>query len=79
MSNSEYIVVLDAGSGTIKAGFAGDDTPKAIFESVLGRPAEVGKDSSDIYIGGEIQKLKDMDPNYVSFRPIKNGVVSSGD
>ena len=34
-------LVLDNGSGTIKAGFAGDDEPKAIFSPVVGRPKQV--------------------------------------
>lgn len=31
-------VVLDIGSGVIRAGFAGEDTPKAVFQNVVGRP-----------------------------------------
>ena len=30
--------VVDLGSGTIRAGFAGDDAPKAVFQNVVGRP-----------------------------------------
>ena len=31
-------VVLDNGSGMCKAGFAGDDAPRAVFPSIVGRP-----------------------------------------
>ena len=31
-------IVLDNGSGTLKAGFAGDDSPRAVFSTVVGRP-----------------------------------------
>lgn len=31
-------VVIDNGSGVIKAGFAGDDIPKVVFPSIVGRP-----------------------------------------
>lgn len=31
-------LVVDNGSGMCKAGFAGDDAPRAIFASVVGRP-----------------------------------------
>ena len=31
-------VVLDNGSGMCKAGFAGDDAPRAVFPAVTGRP-----------------------------------------
>lgn len=37
-------VVLDNGSGMCKAGFAGDDAPRAVFPAVVGRPKyQVGK------------------------------------
>ena len=31
-------LVLDNGSGMCKAGFAGDDAPRAVFPSIVGRP-----------------------------------------
>jgi len=31
-------VVVDNGSGMIKAGFAGDDAPIAVIQSILGLP-----------------------------------------
>ena len=31
-------LVLDNGSGVNKAGFAGDDAPRAVFPSIVGRP-----------------------------------------
>ena len=31
-------VAIDNGSGMIKAGFAGDDAPRAVFPSINGRP-----------------------------------------
>ena len=31
-------LVVDNGSGTCKAGFAGDDAPRAVFPSLVGRP-----------------------------------------
>lgn len=31
-------LVIDNGSGMCKAGFAGDDAPKAVFPAVVGRP-----------------------------------------
>lgn len=31
-------LVVDNGSGMCKAGFAGDDAPRAVFPSVVGRP-----------------------------------------
>ena len=31
-------LVIDNGSGMCKAGFAGDDAPRAVFPSLIGRP-----------------------------------------
>ena len=31
-------LVIDNGSGMCKAGFAGDDGPRAVFPSIIGRP-----------------------------------------
>ena len=35
-------VVIDNGSGMVKAGFAGDDAPRAVFPSIVGRPRHQG-------------------------------------
>ena len=31
-------IVIDNGSGMVKAGFAGEDAPRAVFPAVVGRP-----------------------------------------
>lgn len=31
-------LVCDNGSGMVKSGFAGDDAPRAVFPSIVGRP-----------------------------------------
>ncbi|ORZ14273.1 actin family [Lobosporangium transversale] len=48
-------VVIDSGSGMCKAGFAGDDSPRAVFPAVVGSP---GKDKKDTYVGDEAQKKR---------------------
>ena len=35
-------LVIDNGSGMCKAGFAGDDAPRAVFPSIVGRPRHTG-------------------------------------
>jgi len=41
-------LVVDNGSGMCKAGFAGDDAPRAVFPSIVGRPRhQVGHPSID--------------------------------
>jgi actin-related protein len=52
-------VVIDNGSGSLKAGFAGDDAPRAVFSTVVGRPKVpgimVGLDDKEVYVGSEAQ------------------------
>jgi hypothetical protein len=36
--NEPAALVIDNGSGMCKAGFAGDDAPRAVFPSIVGRP-----------------------------------------
>ena len=38
MDDEVQALVIDNGSGMCKAGFAGDDAPRAVFPSIVGRP-----------------------------------------
>ena len=40
--DEQTAVVIDNGSGMIKAGFAGDDAPRAVFPSIAGPPRHQG-------------------------------------
>ena len=40
--NNFGAIVIDNGSGMIKAGIAGDEAPRVSFPSVVGRPREEG-------------------------------------
>merc|ERR1719183_3148948 len=55
-------VVIDLGSGMIKAGFAGDDAPRAVFPAIVGRckmpGIMVGMDQKDAYCGDEAQSKR---------------------
>lgn len=50
-------IVMDMGSLFMKAGFAGDDAPRAEFETTVGRPRHqgvmVGMGQKDAYVGKE--------------------------
>lgn len=52
-------IICDNGSGSVKAGFAGDDAPCVVFPSVIGHPrntqAMVGIGQKDMYFGDEAQ------------------------
>lgn len=61
-------IVMDMGSLFMKAGFAGDDAPRAEFETTVGRPRHqgvmVGMGQKDAYVGkeatGKINVLKQV-------------------
>ena len=38
MEEEVTAVVIDNGSGMCKAGFAGDDAPRSVFSTIVGRP-----------------------------------------
>eukprot|EP01083_Nonionella_stella_P128378 389018_1 len=48
-------VIIDNGSGMMNSGFSGDDAPRAVFPSVVGRPRHkgvmVGMSQVDAYVG----------------------------
>jgi actin-related protein len=56
------VVVIDNGTGLIKAGLGGDDAPRSIFPTVVGKPKVpsilVGLDQKDVYIGEEVREKK---------------------
>ena len=55
-------IVVDIGSGSARAGFAGEDKPRAIFPSIVGRPRHqgvmVGMGQKDSYVGHEAVGLR---------------------
>jgi actin, other eukaryote len=56
MAEDNQILVIDTGSGVVKAGFSGEDAPKRIFPSIIGRPKNLnalGVEVKDEYIGHE--------------------------
>lgn len=79
-SEEVQAVVMDCGSGMCKAGIAGDDAPRAIFPTVVGRPrisgTSIGPDPKDCYIGDEAHAKRGL----LSLRsPVEHGIVSSWD
>ncbi|KAJ2454423.1 centractin- actin- protein of the dynactin complex [Coemansia sp. RSA 2336] len=71
-------VVIDNGSGVIKAGFAGDDQPKSFFPSYVGWPKHLrmmaGAVEGDYFIGRRAEGLRGL--LKVTY-PLEHGVVTN--
>lgn len=73
--NDNPAVIIDNGSGMMKAGTAGEDTPKAYFPSVVGIPRFEkvhGADEKDFYVGNDTIKKRGV---LTMESPIENGMI----
>ncbi|XP_051895506.1 actin-like isoform X1 [Pristis pectinata] len=73
-------VIIDNGSGICKAGIAGDNAPRSVITSIVGRPKAkatmLGAGHKEYYIGEEAQAKRGV----LSLKyPIKHGIVTSWD
>jgi len=75
--SEEKSIVIDNGSGVIKAGFSGDNTPTVKFPSIVGVPRNgqqmIGVEAKSEYIGEEAQKMRGV---LMLSYPIESGIVT---
>lgn len=75
--NSTDPVVVDNGSGVVKAGFAGDNQPCSVFPSVIAKPKQKqvivgGSGKVDSFVGDEAQQKRGV--SILSY-PIQSGMI----
>lgn len=78
MSDKEQTVVIDNGTGNVKAGFGGESVPRTIFPSMVGRPKKQkyilsGMNMKDCYVGREASRKKGI---LKTVYPLQHGIVS---
>ncbi len=80
MSESQQHLVIDNGSGLCKAGFSGEDAPRCVFPSIVGRPKVqgimVGQDQKDAYVGQEAHEIRGI---LMIKNPIERGMITNWD
>jgi actin len=75
-------VVCDNGSGMVKAGFSGDDAPRVVFPSIVGRPkasatqAMLGSTQKNNFVGDDAQARRGI---LTIAYPIEHGIVTNWD
>ena len=75
------VIVIDNGSFMCKAGFAGDDSPRAVFPPIVGHPRQlskmVGMECKDMYVGNEAQSKRSI-LNIIK-PTFKHGIITNWD
>jgi actin len=80
MVDAQVHLVIDNGSGLCKAGFSGEEGPRAIFPTAVGRPKVsgimLGSDKKEVFVGQEAEEKRGI---LVVKNPIEHGVITNWD
>jgi len=80
MSDENNTIVLDNGSGYIKAGITGNDAPSAVFPNMIGRPkfesGMVQVEQKEFLIGDEADRKRGI---LKLTYPVESGIIKEWD
>ena len=78
--DSQVHVVIDNGTGLMKAGYSGEEAPKCVFPTICGRPKVpgilVGNEKRDIFVGQEAYEKRGI---LTIKNPIEEGQIANWD
>lgn len=75
MDEEVTAVCIDNGSGTIKSGFAGDEAPRSIFRTIVGKP-KVPLNDKEFYVGRDcVQRSSSLQLSH----PVERGIITNWD
>ena len=72
-TTQSHVVVIDSGSGKIRAGFAGEKEPLVTFPNIVGTVTEGEKPG--YYIGNDVYKMRDREKIFKRNLPIITGEI----
>jgi actin-related protein len=79
MSEKPHLIV-DNGSGYCKAGFSGEEGPRAVFPCIVGRPKVpgimIGSEQKDYFVGTQAEEKRGV---LILRYPIEHGIVEDWD
>ena len=75
--DSKPNIIIDNGSGYCKAGFSGEEGPRAVFPAIVGRPKNpgimVGAEKKDFFVGLQAEEKRGI--LHLAY-PIEHGIVT---
>lgn len=73
-------VIIEIGSSYVKAGFAGEEGPRAVFSNVVGRPKApgimIGSAQEDYFVGSQAEEKRE---SLILRHPVEHGIVEDWD
>lgn len=73
-------LIIDIGSGYVKAGFSGEEGPRAVFPSIVGRPKVpgimIGSEQKDYFVGTQAEEKRGI---LILKSPVEHSIVEDWD